>query len=57
MPVFEEPFEVVRARDKAAKSRVNAAAQKLSEQRYDLNRHVDESVRIRLGDRGITALV
>jgi cytochrome c peroxidase len=49
MPVVEEPFEVVRARDKAAKSRVNAAAQKLLEQRYDLRRRVDESVRMTRG--------
>ncbi|HEX9426067.1 MAG TPA: hypothetical protein VF899_22710 [Pyrinomonadaceae bacterium] len=48
-PVVEEPFEVVRARDKAAKSRVNAAAQKLLEQRYDLRRRVDESVRMTRG--------
>jgi len=48
-PVVEEPFEVVRARDKAAKSRVDAAAQKLLEQRYDLRRRVDESVRMTRG--------
>ncbi|HEV7681014.1 MAG TPA: hypothetical protein VGO68_02745 [Pyrinomonadaceae bacterium] len=48
-PVIEEPFEVVRARDKAAKSRVNAAAQKLLEQRYDLRRRVDESVHMTRG--------
>ena len=48
-PVNEEPFEVVRARDKAAKSRVNAAAQKLLEQRYNLSRRVDESVRMTRG--------
>ena len=29
MPVIEEPFEVVRARDKAAKARVMAAHQKI----------------------------
>ncbi len=49
MPVVEEPFEVVRARDKAAKSRVNAAAQKLLAERYDLTRRVDESVRMTRG--------
>ena len=49
MPVIEEPFEVVRARDKAAKSRVNAAAQRLLEQRYDLQRRVDESVKMTRG--------
>ncbi len=48
-PVVEEPFEVVRARDKAAKSRVNAAAQKLLAERYDLTRRVDESVRMTRG--------
>jgi cytochrome c peroxidase len=48
-PVVEEPFEVVLARDKAAKSRVNAAAQKLLEERYDLRRRVDESVRMTRG--------
>lgn len=49
MPVIEEPFELVRARDKAAKSRVNAAAQKLLEQRYDLGRRVDESIKMTRG--------
>jgi cytochrome c peroxidase len=49
MPVIEEPFEVVRARDKAGKPRVMAAAQRLLEQRYDLRRHVDESVRMTRG--------
>ena len=48
-PVIEEPFDVVRARDKAAKSRVMAAAQRLLEQRYDLRRHVDEGVRMTRG--------
>lgn len=48
-PVIEEPFDVVRARDKAAKSRVMAAAQKLLEERYDLRRRVDESVRMTRG--------
>ncbi|HVQ40075.1 MAG TPA: hypothetical protein VMS31_21225 [Pyrinomonadaceae bacterium] len=49
MPVVEEPFEVVRARDKAAKAGVNAAAQKLLEQRYDLRRRVDENVKMTRG--------
>jgi cytochrome c peroxidase len=48
-PVVEEPFEVVRARDKAAKSRVMAEHQKLLEGRYDLRRHVDENVRMTRG--------
>ncbi len=48
-PVIEEPFEVVRARDKAAKSRVNAAAQRLLEQRYDLRRRVDDGVTMTRG--------
>src|SRR5258708_33776410 len=43
MPVVEEPFEVVRARDKAAKARVMADHFKILEQRYDLGRHVDDS--------------
>ena len=49
MPVIEEPFEVVRARDKAAKAGVMAAHQKLLEERYDLRRRVDESVRMTRG--------
>src|ERR1700730_6575167 len=44
MPVIEEPFDVVRARDKAAKNGVMAAHQKLLEERYDLTRRVDEKV-------------
>lgn len=48
-PVIEEPFDVVRARDKAAKSRVMAAHQKLLEERYDLRRRVDENVRMTRG--------
>jgi cytochrome c peroxidase len=48
-PVVEEPFDVVRARDKANKARVNAAAQRLLEQRYDLTRRVDESVKMTRG--------
>lgn len=48
-PVIEEPFDVVRARDKAAKSRVNAAAQKLLEQRYNLSRRVDAGVTMTRG--------
>jgi hypothetical protein len=48
-PVVEEPFDVVRARDKAAKSRVMAAAQRLLEQRYDLSRRVDQDVRMTRG--------
>jgi cytochrome c peroxidase len=48
-PVVEEPFEVVLARDKAAKARVNAAAQRLLEERYDLRRRVDNSVKMSRG--------
>jgi cytochrome c peroxidase len=48
-PVVEEPFDAVRARDKAAKSRVMAEHQKLLEDRYDLRRHVDENVRMTRG--------
>ena len=47
--VVEEPFEVVRARDKAAKARVMAEHQRLLEQRYDLTRRVDEAVRMTRG--------
>jgi cytochrome c peroxidase len=49
MPVIEEPFEVVRARDKAAKAGVMAAQQRLLDERYDLTRRVDESVRMTRG--------
>ncbi|MGH9903832.1 MAG: cytochrome B6, partial [Pyrinomonadaceae bacterium] len=48
-PVVEEPFEVVRARDKAAKSRVMAAQLKLLAERYDLGRRVDDGVRMTRG--------
>jgi cytochrome c peroxidase len=48
-PVVEEPFEVVRARDKAAKSGVMAAAQRLLEQRYELSRRVDQDIRMTRG--------
>ena len=47
--VIEEPFGVVRTRDKAAKAGVMAAHQKLLEERYDLTRHVDESMRMTRG--------
>jgi cytochrome c peroxidase len=49
MPVIEEPFDAVRARDKAAKARVMAEHQKLLDERYDLRRHVDENVRMTRG--------
>jgi cytochrome c peroxidase len=48
-PVIEEPFDVVRARDKAAKAGVMAAHQRLLEERYNLTRRVDESVRMTRG--------
>ena len=48
-PVIEEPFEVVRARDKAAKARVMAEHQRLLDERYDLRRRVDESVKMTRG--------
>ena len=48
-PVIEEPFDVVRARDKAAKPRVMAEHQRLLEERYDLSRRVDENVRMTRG--------
>lgn len=49
MPVVEEPFDLVRSRDKAAKASVMAAHQKFLEERYDLRRHVDENVRMTRG--------
>ncbi len=49
MPVIEEPFNVVRARDKAAKAGVMAAHQRLLEQRYDLTRRADPGVRMTRG--------
>jgi cytochrome c peroxidase len=48
-PVVEEPFDVVRARDKANKSRVMAAHMRLLEERYDLRRRVDPNVRMTRG--------
>lgn len=48
-PVIEEPFDVVRARDKANKAGVAAAHQRFLEERYDLSRRVDESVRMTRG--------
>src|SRR5713101_5856467 len=48
-PVIEEPFDVVRVRDKAAKATVMATHRKLLEERYDLTRHVDENVRMTRG--------
>jgi cytochrome c peroxidase len=49
MPVIEEPFDVVRARDKANKARVMAAAMRLLEARYDLTRRVDPNVKMTRG--------
>lgn len=48
-PVNEEPFDIVRARDKAAKSRVMTAHLKLLAERYDLSRRVDENVKMTRG--------
>ncbi len=48
-PVIEEPFSVVMARDKSAKSRVMAEHQRLLDERYDLRRRVDENVRMTRG--------
>lgn len=48
-PVVEEPFDVVLARDKAAKPRVMAAARKLLEDRYNLTRRVDQNVKMTRG--------
>src|SRR6266446_7696533 len=49
MSVNEEPFDVVRARDKANKAGVMAAHQRLLEERYNLSRRVDDSVRMTRG--------
>jgi hypothetical protein len=49
MPVVEEPFDVVRKRDKANKPRVMAAAMRRLEERYDLTRRVDPSVKMTRG--------
>jgi cytochrome c peroxidase len=43
-PVVEEPFNQVRARDKAEKAQVMADHMRLLESRYDLTRRVDENV-------------
>lgn len=48
-PVIEEPFEVVRARDKANKARVMAVAMRLLEQRYNLTRRVDPNIKMTRG--------
>lgn len=48
-PVIEEPFDVVRARDKAGKAGVMAEHQRLLEARYDLSRRVDEGVKMTRG--------
>jgi cytochrome c peroxidase len=48
-PVIEEPFDVVRARDKRERPRVMAAARKLLEDRYDLARRVDPNVKMTRG--------
>ena len=48
-PVIEEPFDVVLRRDKAAKSRVMAAAMRRLEERYDLTRRVDPVVKMTRG--------
>ncbi len=49
MSVNEEPFDVVRTRDKANKASVMAAQQRLLEARYNLARRVDENVRMTRG--------
>ncbi|MGH9944496.1 MAG: cytochrome B6, partial [Pyrinomonadaceae bacterium] len=48
-PVIEEPFPVVRARDKAAKPGVMSAHLKLLAERYDLARRVDDDTRMTRG--------
>jgi cytochrome c peroxidase len=49
MSVNEEPFDVVMKRDKANKARVNAAAMRLLETRYDLTKRVDPEVKMTHG--------
>lgn len=49
MPVIEEPFDVVRTRDKANKARVMAAAMRLLEARYDLSRRVHPNIKMTRG--------
>ncbi|HEY3039485.1 MAG TPA: hypothetical protein VGJ66_12160 [Pyrinomonadaceae bacterium] len=49
MPVVEEPFEVVRARDKANKASVMTAARRRLEERYDLTPHADPNVKMTRG--------
>jgi cytochrome c peroxidase len=49
IPVNEEPFDIVRARDKANKAGVMAAHQRLLEERYNLSRRVDDNVRMTRG--------
>ncbi len=48
-PSIEEPFDLVRARDKANKIRVMSAARRLLEERYDLARRVDPNVKMTRG--------
>jgi cytochrome c peroxidase len=48
-PVFVEPFDVVRARDKAAKPKVMAEHKQYLDERYDLRRHVDDNVKMTRG--------
>jgi cytochrome c peroxidase len=48
-PAIEEPFDVVMARDKAAKARVMAAAKRLLEERYNLARRDDPNVKMTRG--------
>src|SRR5688572_22712601 len=49
MPVIEEPFEVVRDRDKRNRQAVMAAGMKRLEERYDLSRRVDPAVKMTRG--------
>jgi len=49
MSVNEEPFDVVRARDKRNKAGVMAAHQKLLEDRYNLSQRVDQNVHMTRG--------
>src|SRR5882724_11482772 len=49
MSVNEEPFDVVRARDKRNKAGVMAAHQKLLDERYNLSQRVDQNVHMTRG--------
>jgi cytochrome c peroxidase len=49
MPVIEEPFEQARAKDKETKPQVMAEHRKYLEERYNLERYVDDKVHMTRG--------